>query len=144
MVDINGHLRIGRKDRLAQIAVHLLRRDRVPLVGSAGSDLETQPLVRIYLIQIGDHMALQLLKVPFLYLEHRADPRDPEHLLQRLDGVLIIVVAEGGHIDAARFLADVKSAFHILQRVADATDQGVLEEETVLALCPDLRVFDQK
>ena len=76
------------------------------LVRPAGNYLEGNILIRIHLIHIGNHLTLQLLEALVRQLHLRADAGDAEHMLQRIDRLIIIIGGFRLHIDTSADLAD--------------------------------------
>ena len=141
---IDPGLRISGQDVIADVFIDRIRSDRIMLIRTAGLGLKTELLLRMLLLHKFQHLAAQLRILTFLDLEHGADRRYAENMLQRIHDFVVVVLCLGIHINAALFFLDRKLSFHLLEVFPDLMHQGVFKNIPVLALGADLRILDQK
>ncbi len=114
IVYVHFHLRVGIQNNSAKFCINLLGVHRKIFPCSSGIYFKSLIFIRIHIIHIFEDVLRKLVKPLVLHSHHRADTHDSKNSGHGKYRILIIIIAQGVHINSPLFPCDFKFAVHRL------------------------------
>ena len=144
LVYIYTNLRESFQNRFTQITVDVHGALGIVLSCTSCLYLESNILIRIYRIHIGNYIFTQLLKAFILYMNNGTNGRDTKYSLEIINCLIKIKICQSIDIDSALCFGYFKFTLATSQCISDLVAESVFKDISVLALHADLSVLYQK